>query len=123
MPACTIPGDQSLVKKAVAELIANALKFNSSLVKNVDIAVLKNGGLPHVSVKDNGAGVPPEETGKIFNKFYQVESCFSGQVEGWGLGLAFVKKIADAHGAKIEVASAAGKGSEFKILFNPRPVA
>jgi signal transduction histidine kinase len=66
-----------------------------------------------VTVADNGSGIPSEEHSKIFQKFYQIEESFTGQVEGAGLGLALVKRVADAHGGTVEVKSTVGKGSSF----------
>jgi signal transduction histidine kinase len=66
-----------------------------------------------VSVEDDGPGIPPEDVGRIFKKFYQVEDSFTGQVEGAGLGLALAKRIVEAHGGAIEVRSVLGRGSVF----------
>ena len=48
-------------------------------------------------ISDNGPGIPSEERIKIFNKFYQIEGSFTGQVQGMGLGLALVKRVVEEH--------------------------
>lgn len=111
----TVPGDESLLVRAVAELITNALKFNAGAAKTAAVTVGQTDGCAVVSVADNGPGIPPEELGNIFQKFYQAETSFTGQVEGWGLGLAFVKRVTEAHGGQVEVNTAPGSGSEFRL--------
>ncbi|MBI4656654.1 MAG: GAF domain-containing sensor histidine kinase [Elusimicrobia bacterium] len=111
-----INADRALVKSALRNLIENAVKFNPSDNKIAVISVQEKEGGIMLSVGDNGPGIPPEELGNIFNKFYQVEASFTGQVEGWGLGLAFVKKVAEVHGGKVFVKSQLQKGSAFTIM-------
>jgi signal transduction histidine kinase len=62
-----------------------------------------------VEVLDDGPGVPPEATDKIFDPF------FTTKPQGTGLGLAIVRKIVDAHDGRIDVNSAPGKGTRFRV--------
>jgi len=62
-----------------------------------------------VDVVDDGPGVPPEATDKIFDPF------FTTKPQGTGLGLAIVRKIVDAHDGRIDVNSAPGKGTRFRV--------
>ena len=66
-----------------------------------------------IEVEDNGPGIPPEEQENLFHKFYQMEESFTGQVEGLGLGLAFVKSAVESHGGRVGVFSKPGQGSRF----------
>lgn len=68
-----------------------------------------------LSVSDDGIGIPKEEQKKIFERFYRSDA--SRSVPGTGLGLSIVKKIADLHGADVEVESELEKGSKFRIIF------
>ena len=72
-------------------------------------------------MRDRGPGIPPEVQEKIFDKFYQVEPSFTGQVEGWGLGLAFVKKVVETHGGRVTLESALGSGTLVRLWF-PAPL-
>ncbi|MFA5161616.1 MAG: ATP-binding protein [Elusimicrobiales bacterium] len=110
-----IQGDGRLLRKAVECLLDNARKFNPAPDKHVKLSARAEESRLLIEVEDDGAGIPPEEQAKIFDKFYQVESSFSGQVEGWGIGLAFVKKTAEAHGGAVSVKSEPGKGAVFTL--------
>jgi signal transduction histidine kinase len=74
-----------------------------------------NAGRVDIFVSDDGIGIPPEEKAKIFQKFYQIEASFTGQVQGMGLGLALVKRVAEAHGGDVRVESSLGSGSTFTL--------
>jgi signal transduction histidine kinase len=105
--------DAFLLKEAVANLVENAVKFNPAAKKNVEVTVTRAGDFLRVEVKDDGPGIPGEEQPKLFRKFYQIDADFTGQIPGFGLGLAFVKNVAEAHGGAAGLKSSPGKGSEF----------
>ena len=116
----TVPelrADAELFKGLLAALISNAVKFNGKNQRSVKITAERDGCAVLLSVSDDGPGIPPEEHTKIFNKFYQVEASFTGQVEGWGLGLAYVKKVMEAHGGSVRLRSGEN-GSTFTCVFN-----
>ena len=66
-------------------------------------------------VEDNGVGVPKDKLGKIFEKFYRVDSSLTYEVSGTGLGLSIVKEIVELHGGRVWVESEEGKGSTFNV--------
>ncbi len=112
----TVTADKSLLKNALKDLIDNAVKFNQGKDKLVILSAQAKDGRALISVGDNGPGIPGEELSNIFNKFYQVEASFTGQVEGWGLGLALVKKVAEVHRGTVHAKSQLQKGSAFTII-------
>ena len=67
------------------------------------------------SVRDSGIGIPEALLPRIFDRFYRGPKNGGGPAQGVGLGLALVKRIADAHGARIRVESAPGEGSTFYL--------
>lgn len=67
-------------------------------------------------------GIPPDETDKIFERFYQVEDSLTRKHEGIGLGLAIVKSMVELGGGRVWVESELGKGSTFTFTI-PQPVA
>ncbi len=111
-----ITGDKQRIKQVIEEFVRNGLKFNSKKNKKITISTKTDGENIYISVTDNGNGIPPEEKEKIFNKFYQVEEYFTGQIEGAGLGLSMVKKIVEAHNGKVFVESEINIGSTFTIM-------
>lgn len=118
----SIPADPGLLREALRHLIENAVKFNPR-ERLIEIAAILHGSCLELSVKDNGPGIPPEERARLFSKFHQIEESFTGQTEGLGLGLAFVKRVAEAHAGHVGVRSSPGRGSEFFLTLplTPRP--
>lgn len=109
-PGIHVRGDETLLRQAISNLIANAVKFNASGGK-VRI-VLKKGSL---AVHDTGVGIAPEALPHIFDRFYQADASRAGN-NGFGLGLALVKRILDLHGWSVIARSTIGKGTVFTIL-------
>ena len=99
----------------MGNLIENAIKFNDKEAAKIIVAVKKFPERVQVSISDNGVGIPPEEKEKIFDKFYQIDRYFTGNVEGAGLGLALVKGLITAYGGQIDLESEIGRGSTFTI--------
>ena len=123
--------DASKVELVLNNLISNALKFTPQGGKvNVELKIenlelrIENGELRkapfsilnspfYIKIKDSGIGIPPEALGKIFDRFYQVDSSNTRAGEGTGIGLALSKELAELMGGGIEVESEVGKGSVF----------
>jgi signal transduction histidine kinase len=68
-----------------------------------------------LEVADSGMGIPPDALTHVFERFYRVDQTRSGDSGSAGLGLSIVKSICTAHGAKVEVQSAVGGGSRFRV--------
>lgn len=106
-----VHADRVLMERVFANLIANAVKFNQSPVKRVEIFWEAQDGA--VAVRDNGIGIDPKHQQAIFRVFRRVHA--PEQYPGEGLGLALVRKIIEAHDGTIEVESAPGAGSTFRV--------
>ncbi len=111
----TARGDRVLLLDVVKNLIENGIKFSNEGDKKVAVWAETQDGLVAIHVKDRGPGIPPEEQDKIFDKFYQIETHFTGQVEGWGLGLPFVKKVVERHGGSLRLHSKLGAGTTVTV--------
>ncbi|MEP5364565.1 MAG: response regulator [Reichenbachiella sp.] len=106
--------DPSQFEKVLFNLITNALKHTKE-DDSVTVSLNKKGDNLIIAVIDSGEGIPEQNIPYIFERYYQApETTFKTQ-EGFGIGLALVKEIIQKHGAKIEVKSKLGEGSEFVI--------
>ncbi|MBR3603669.1 MAG: HAMP domain-containing histidine kinase [Elusimicrobiaceae bacterium] len=110
-----IKSDEELMAFLLEELITNAIKFNTKAEKIIKVQCAHHGDSVSISVRDYGTGVRPQDVNKIFERFYQVDDYFTGQIDGWGLGLPMVKKILDLHGGSISVISDRGLGTIFTV--------
>jgi len=104
--------DANLVRRVIANLVSNAMKFTPEQGQVV-VRVTSDGAEHRVSVADSGPGIPPQYHEKIFEKFGQAEASSAGAQRSSGLGLTFCKLAVEAHGGRIGVESAVGKGSTF----------
>jgi signal transduction histidine kinase len=95
-------------------LLDNAVKY-SGPAKDIVVRLAQQDGYITIAVTDQGIGIPREEQGRIFEKFYRVSTGLVHDVKGSGLGLAIVKHIVEAHHGKVEVESRPGQGSTFTI--------
>jgi two-component system phosphate regulon sensor histidine kinase PhoR len=111
-----IEGDRRRVAQIARNLIDNAVKFSND---GTTVKVAVNGDEQSVvlGVSDSGEGIPTKELTRIFQRFYQVDRSRSKLRPGSGLGLAIVKHLAQLHHADVEVDSAVGVGSTFRVRF------
>ncbi|MEK7389464.1 MAG: ATP-binding protein [Elusimicrobiota bacterium] len=110
-----IMGDKTMIVEAIKNLVDNAVKFNTAQRPRVDIQASTQDGWTTISVSDDGPGVPPEDLERVFSGFHQIEKDFTGQQEGMGLGLAYVKKTASLHGGSALMRSELGKGARVTL--------
>lgn len=103
-------------------LLSNAFKFTpeGGSVGLTAAITPRDDGFTYLSleVADTGIGIAPEEQEKIFRRFYQSKRGYSANSQGWGIGLALVKRLADIHKGQVEVVSDVGHGSTFKVWLN-----
>ena len=100
----------------IFNLLDNAVKYkHPDRPVELMIKSWNEGGRLYLSVKDNGIGLKKENLKKIFEKFYRVHTGNVHDVKGFGLGLAYVKKIVELHKGEIHVESERGKGTTFII--------
>jgi signal transduction histidine kinase len=99
-------------------LIDNALKHSpkdSAIQIDLESAINHQPSTINLSVQDHGPGIPPEDHERIFERFYRRGSELRRETQGVGIGLSIVKHIVEAHGGRVLVDSAVGKGSRFTI--------
>ena len=100
----------------ISNLIDNALKYSKEDVDPViEVSTYNHNNNIVITVKDNGIGMTKDTVSKIFDKFYRAHTGNVHNVKGFGLGLNYTRKMVEAHNGKIDVESALGQGSQFKI--------
>ena len=108
--------DSSQMSKIMNNLLSNAMKFTSSggLV-GLSLSQVRNGGRDElrIDVSDTGAGIPEEDLGRIFDRFYRSEN--ATMTTGSGIGLSLVKQYAEMHGGRVGVTSEVSRGSVFSV--------
>jgi signal transduction histidine kinase len=102
-------------------LLDNAIKYSEAGAR-VDIAIEESASWLTVEVKDTGVGIPQEELGQLFERFYRVDKDRSRATGGSGLGLAISRRIVEMHGGDISVESEVGVGSTFRIQLPKTPL-
>lgn len=111
----TTVGDRFHVTNMISNLIDNAIKYSGGKPE-VDVTLKTEGKKTLIVVKDHGIGIKKEHFNKIFDKLYRIPTGNVHNVKGFGLGLSYVKAIADLHGWTIQVKSKFGSSSEFTII-------
>ncbi len=109
-----VEGVSTQLVTAVRNLIVNAINYSPPATK-VAVSTGTSEGWVTVAVTDQGIGIPAEELGRIFERFYRVDPARSRDTGGTGLGLAIVKHVCANHGGDCEVWSRVGEGSSFTI--------
>ena len=109
-----IHGDPVALEHAILNLLENAVKYGPETGNEVRVGVRVAGRQAVVTVADRGAGIARADLPHIFEKFYRGRAEGSTR-RGFGLGLAIVRAVIDAHGGTVTVASEPGRGSVFTV--------
>lgn len=107
--------DVDAMVDAIGNLLSNALKYGGT-PPVVRLRARRTHEAVLIEVSDNGEGIPHVEHRRIFEKFYRIDDRLARMREGSGLGLAIVKHIVRAHHGRVQLESAAGKGSTFRLV-------
>lgn len=117
-----ISSDQHRLRQIISNLLSNAIKFTSHGVVVLEVAkdeqsssLLPGTVVLLISVRDTGEGIPPDKQDMIFDSFTQAENFSIRRHTGTGLGLAICRRLAEAMGGAISLASVPGKGSAFMV--------
>ncbi|MFT4242849.1 MAG: CHASE2 domain-containing protein [Acidovorax sp.] len=108
-------GDRTLLSRAVANVLNNAVKF-SPRGSTVRCAIVQRGAHWVVSVRDEGPGIEPAQQGRLFAPFQRLHDRSHPSIGGMGLGLALVHTVIQRHGGTLEVESDVGRGAEFRLV-------
>ncbi len=121
-PPAPVPfaADPTLVGRALANLIDNARKHGNGLDR---LEVRTDGSLVAFEIADRGRGFAPGDETRVFERFYQGADPDAGARGSLGLGLALVKRIADAHGGRVHAANQPGGGARVVLELPVAPPA
>ena len=109
-----IQADRARLKQVIVNLLDNAIKYTPDGGR-ITLKITQENGFALLDVVDEGVGIPAEALPHVFKRFFRVDDSRSRERGGAGLGLSIVKSICDAHGARVEVSSAPGRGSHFRV--------
>ena len=113
-------GDRDRLGQVLDNLVTNALKFTPS-DGAVVVRLGREDGCAVLEVEDTGPGIALADQGRLFERFFRADSAVRQAVPGVGLGLTIVRAITEAHGGTVEVASAVGEGTTFRVELPDRP--
>jgi signal transduction histidine kinase len=115
-PACGVQtvGDGSRLGQVLDNLMSNAIKFTPA-GGTVRLGATCDGDQVCITVADSGIGIPKNEHGQIFERFFRSSSARGAAVPGTGLGLVITRGIVESHGGTIDFESEEGKGTTFRI--------
>ena len=105
-------GDRKLLFHALSNLLSNAIKFSTD-GEPIRLTARTVAGSAVIQVADRGCGIPPDDIGHLFERYFRARNAYS--IVGTGVGLYVVKTVADLHGGRVSVRSDEGRGSEFTL--------
>ncbi len=115
----SVLGDETRLRQVVANLVGNALTHTPDDVPvEVRLGTALVEGVPaaRLEVADQGPGLTDEQRERIFERFYRADAARSRENGGTGLGLAIVSALVAAHGGRVELDTAPGRGAVFRVL-------
>jgi signal transduction histidine kinase len=113
--------DAQKLYQVFLNLMDNAIKYSDPGAR-VDVKIVEGVSSLTVEVKDTGVGIPEEDLGQLFERFYRVDKNRSRATGGSGLGLAISRQIVEMHGGELSVESEVGEGSTFRVRLPKAPL-
>ena len=107
--------DRARLVQVIDNLIANAVKFTDE-GGQVKVTAAADGQEWRIDVTDSGIGIPPDDVGRLFDRFFRASNATSAGRPGSGLGLSIVKEVAELHGGRVEVTSTLGAGTAIHLF-------
>jgi len=117
-PTVDLLADQQEMEIVLNNLVSNAVKYNRDGGR-VEVRLLPGADELTVEVEDTGIGLAPEQAARLFGEFVRIKSPKTSRIEGSGLGLSIVKKIAALYAGQAQVRSELGEGSVFSVTLHP----
>lgn len=112
-PLYYVSVDQERIREVIVNLFDNAIKYTST--GKITVGLTGDDKIVQIRLQDTGQGIPPEDVGHLFQKFYRVDNSATRSIGGTGLGLFICRKIVEMYNGRIWVESQVDKGSTFFI--------
>jgi light-regulated signal transduction histidine kinase (bacteriophytochrome) len=116
-PLPTVVAEEVMLTQLFQNLISNSIKFRSKATPKIHVSAERDAEAWLFSVRDNGIGIDPQHTERIFGMFKRLHG---REIPGTGIGLALCKKVIERKGGRIWVESEAGRGATFKFTIPTR---
>jgi signal transduction histidine kinase len=115
-----VHGDRARLTQVLDNLISNAVKFTNE-GGNVHVAIGAKNGAVELVVADTGIGIPQDEQGQVFSRFFRASTATQQAIPGTGLGLAISRALVEQHGGSISIASEVGEGTRVTVSLPATP--
>ncbi|RQG97864.1 PAS domain-containing protein [Natrarchaeobius chitinivorans] len=112
-----ISGDRGQLRQVFQNVLSNAIEYSGDEPPRVTVSAERDGSRWRVSIHDEGVGIDPDETDRVFEVFQRLHS--HDESEGTGIGLALCRRIVERHGGEIWLESEPGEGSTFSFTLPP----
>ena len=112
--AGVVRGDPHRLTQVLDNLVSNAVKFTEE-GGTVTVSIASNGGSATLVVADTGIGIPADELGKVFSRFFRASTATQRTISGTGLGLAISRALVEQHGGTISLESVEGEGTRVTV--------
>jgi len=119
-PLPTLVAEEVILVQLFQNLISNSIKYRGEETPRIHVSAERSGEGWLFAVRDNGIGVDPKYTDRVFGMFKRLHGA---EIPGTGIGLALCKKVVERQGGRIWVESEAGRGATFKFTLPIRPTA
>ncbi len=103
-----------MIERVVVNLVSNAVKFTPDGGR-VEVRLSSSGDSATIEVRDSGIGIPEEERGQIFSRFFRSSVAQKQAIPGSGLGLSIARAVVEKHGGRVELESRDGDGTTFRV--------
>ncbi len=110
--ALTVKADRDKIGQVINNFLSNAIKY-SPKGGNIEVCCEEKNGKAQISIKDEGAGIKPQDQKRLFDRYYRIETAHTQTISGFGLGLYLSAEIIQRHNGKVWVESEIGRGSTF----------
>ncbi|MET9685868.1 HAMP domain-containing sensor histidine kinase [Streptomyces coeruleorubidus] len=118
-PGLTVIGDHDALRRAVGNLLSNAVRL-APPGSRITVAAGRDGSWLWTAVRDEGPGIGDDDRARVFDRFWRAKGNGGGRDRHAGLGLAIVRQIVESHGGQVRLFSRVGEGSTF-VLWFPAP--